>query len=89
MLEAVPHASLLPIAQPAPARHAAAAAHLLGQHLPRDARLQNEEDAGQGSTVGQARSAALRFRRLRRQQRLYHRPERIREKGSAYATQNA
>jgi len=37
----------LPVAKPSPAGHAAAAAHLQRQVLPRDASLEDEEDANQ------------------------------------------
>src|SRR5262249_7779333 len=43
--ELQPHAGVLPIAQAAPAGHAAAAAHLLGQVFPLDTGLENEENA--------------------------------------------
>ena len=85
-LEPVSYASLLPISQPAPACQAAA--YPLGQHLTRDAQLQNEVDAGQGCMVGQAGRTALQVQRRWRQQRLLHRPERIKDQGSAHAKQN-
>ena len=44
-MEPSPDASLLPRPQAPPASHPAAAAHLLGQILPRDSCLQDEDDA--------------------------------------------
>ena len=44
----VPDPGRLPVAQAPPAGHARAAAQLLGQHLPGDAGLEHEDDAGQG-----------------------------------------
>src|SRR4051812_21095100 len=60
VVERLPDAGLLPIAQPAPAARPAAAAHLLREHLPRDAALEDEEDAGQRRAVLDRRAAALR-----------------------------
>ena len=51
LVDLVPGAVGLPVAQPPPAGHAAAAAHLAGQVLPGDAGLEHEEDAGQGLAV--------------------------------------
>src|SRR5690606_7085893 len=42
-----PDARSLPVPEPAPAGHARATAHLLGQHLPGNAAAQDKEDAGQ------------------------------------------
>ena len=50
-MERVPHARLVPVAQPAPAGHAAVAAHRLRQHPPRDAALQHEDDPSQAGPV--------------------------------------
>src|SRR4029450_4550217 len=59
---------LLPGAQPPPAGHAGAAAHLLRQHLPRDAALEHEEDAGQrGPGVDRGATAPRAWRRGRKQ----------------------
>ena len=46
-MQLLPDAGLLPLAQPAPAGHPRAAAHLLRQVLPGDPRLQHEQDPGQ------------------------------------------
>lgn len=42
----LPHAGLLPVAQPTPAGHAATAAHLLREILPGDTGLEYEQDTG-------------------------------------------
>ncbi len=71
-----------PVRQPAQARdsHAhksrsAAAAHLLGKHLPGDAAPENEEDAGQSSSVRNRRPPALRTSPPLREQRRDPRPQ--------------
>ncbi len=87
--EPIPDTCLLPVTEPAPARHARAAAHLLRQHLPGDAGAQDEEDAGQGGAIRHAGPTALWLRRLGREQRLHHRPERVSDKGLAHAPTNA
>ena len=46
LVELLPDPGGLPVAKPSPAGHAAAAAHLQRQVLPRDASLEDEEDAG-------------------------------------------
>ncbi len=66
----VPYACSLPIPQAAPTGHAAAAAHLLGKHLPGDAAAEHEHDSGQRCPIVQPRSPALGLGRLRWQQRL-------------------
>ena len=53
-----PHARLVPLLEPAPAGHARAASHLLGEHLPGDARLEHEQDARESGPVVDARPAA-------------------------------
>src|SRR3954468_2590362 len=58
-MEPVPDAGLVPIAQAGPAGHARAATQSLGQHLPGNATLQHEDDAGQGRAIRHAGSAAL------------------------------
>ena len=74
-----PDALALPVPQAAPAGHAAAAAHLGGEVFPGDARLQDEEDAGQGlAVVDRLASGVAEAPRLgRRQQRLDEFPQRI------------
>src|SRR5436190_10048671 len=66
LVQARPDACLLPVAQAPPAGHAAAAAHLRGQHLPGDAALEHEEDPRQSRAVGHAGPAAFRLGRLGR-----------------------
>jgi len=68
VVERLPDARLLPVAQPPPAGHAGAAAHLLRQHLPRDAALEHEEDAGQRGPGVDRRTTALRAWRMGRKQ---------------------
>ena len=47
VVQRVPDPRLLPVAQASPAGHAGAAAQLRWQHLPGDAALEHEDDAGQ------------------------------------------
>jgi hypothetical protein len=80
-VERLPNPGGLPVAQPSPAGHAAAAAHLLGQILPGEAGLEHEQDAGQGLTIvdgfapGEPEPPGLR----RRQERFDPFPESIGE----------
>ena len=55
-MEAVPDLGGLPVAQAAPTGDAGSAAHFLGQHLPRNAALEDEDDAGQGDSDGSSGS---------------------------------
>ena len=80
-MEPGPDAGLVPIAQAAPAGHPRAATQFLGQHLPGDATLQHEDDAGQGRAIRHAGSAALGLGRLGRQQRGDDRPQVVADKG--------
>ena len=64
VLEPLPEARGLPVAQAPPAGHAEATAQLPGQHGPGDARAQHKDDSGQTWTIRHARSAALRLRSL-------------------------
>lgn len=66
---------LVPVAQTTPASHATAASQFLGQHLPGDAALEHEQDAGEGGSVRYAGSAAARLGWFRRQQGLDEVPE--------------
>ena len=65
-MQALPDAGRLPGAQPAPARHAAAATHLLRQVFPTDPGLQHKDDAGQCAAVvdrfAPRKAKAARFR---------------------------
>src|SRR4051794_25461595 len=85
VVERPPDAGLLPVAQSAPAGHAGAAAHLLREHLPGDAALQHEQDAGQGGAVLDRRPAALRAWRPRREERSEQGPEGVRNQGCCHA----
>src|SRR3712207_4176493 len=77
-MQLFPHACLVPFLETTPAGHARAASHLLGQHLPRDAALQDEQYAGEGRPpVVDARPAALGLGWLFREQRLDHFPQLI------------
>jgi len=74
----LPDARGLPVAQTPPARHAATAAHLPGQHLPLDARAKHEDDAGQACAIGRGFSAGIaRAARLDGNQRLDEGPETV------------
>ena len=85
-MQAPPHAGRLPVAQPAPTAHAAAAFHLGRQHLPGDARAQHEQNAGQGSPIVHPGAPALRARRVGRQKRGDRSPEIVREKRASHTT---
>ncbi len=83
-----PDTDRLPVAQPSPACHARPTAHLLGEHLPGDAALQNKQDAGQRRPVWDRWPTAFRLRPLRRQQRFDQGPQFIRYKRIGHAAQN-
>src|SRR5215218_7372280 len=78
LVEALPHARFVPLLEAPPAGHARAASHLLGEHLPRDAALEHEQDAGERRPVVHAGPAALGLGRLLGQQRLDHFPQFVR-----------
>jgi hypothetical protein len=84
-MQAVPDAGRGPVAQPPPAGHPAATAHLLGQVLPGDAGLQHKQDPRQRRPVRHARPASLRFGGLRREQRRDVIPQFIRDKQLRHA----
>jgi len=50
-MQAPPHACLLPVSKPSPARHAAPTAELLRQHLPGYAAFQDKHNARQRGAV--------------------------------------
>ena len=54
-VDQIPHACLLPVAQPPPARHPRPAPEFLREHLPRNAAAKDENDASQTCTIGDAR----------------------------------
>lgn len=56
-MDSAPDAGLLPVPQSSPAGHAAATAHLARQVLPRNAGLQDKDNAGQYRAVVQRFSA--------------------------------
>jgi hypothetical protein len=76
-LQPAPHARLLPGAQPPPACRSRPTAHLLGEHLPGDARLE-KDDARECRSVGHAGPSAARLGRLRRRQRFDGLPQLVR-----------
>lgn len=77
-VKAVPHAGLVPSGQPPPARHARAEAELLGQVLPLDAGVQDEQDPAQSLPVRNPRPPGDQLRTRLRQQRLDQRPQFVR-----------
>ena len=87
-MDALPDTGLLPIAQPSPAGHAAAAAHLLRQVLPRHAGLQDEKNPGQHRAIGRRLAARKEASpRLRwRQQRTDPLPQRVVQDGLGQPT---
>lgn len=84
-MQALPDACNLPVPEPAPAGTTAAASHLWGEHGPRDAALEHEQDARQRGTVGHTRPAAQGSVRGRRQQGRDRRPEFIRNERFCHA----
>ena len=76
LMEAIPHAGFVPVAEPSPARHAADA-HLGRDVLPRDAGLEYEDDAGERlAVIGRLAPGVSKPPRLgRRQQRSDNLPE--------------
>jgi hypothetical protein len=74
-MELRPDPGRLPVAEPAPAGHAGAAAHLLGQALSADAGAQHEDDAFEHPAVVERRPAALRTRRPLGEQGRDQRPQ--------------
>ena len=70
-----PHPSFMPLLKTPPACHAGPAAHLLREHLPRDARLKYEQNARECGSIAHARATALRLGSLFWQKRFYDRPQ--------------
>src|SRR3954470_417905 len=68
-----------------PAAHPAAAAHLPREHLPRDAALEHEEDAGQRGAILDRRTAAFRAWRTGRKQGAEEGPEGVGNEGRCHA----
>jgi hypothetical protein len=77
-VQPLPDAPALPLPQPAPARHAGAAAHLPRQHAPRDATAEHEQDPGHHGPVIHPGPPSLPVRAPLREERLDDRPEFIR-----------
>ncbi|MDQ1022704.1 hypothetical protein QF035_000286 [Streptomyces umbrinus] len=77
-MESAPVADLVPCGQPSPAGHARAETELLGQVLPLDAGVQDEQDPAQGLPVRHSRSALDRSRTCCGQQWLDELPQFIR-----------
>jgi hypothetical protein len=86
LVQPAPDARLVPVSQPAPARHPAPTPHLGRQVLPGDARLQHEQDPRQRRPVRHPGPSALGLRRLRREQRRDPRPQRIRQQFLRHGT---
>ena len=71
LVQALPDPGIVPVAQPAPARHPRTESQLLGQELPADPGVQHEQDSAQYLAVVQTGSArtsgvALDLRQQRR-----------------------
>lgn len=64
LLDAWPDPGDSPHMEPTPAGHAAAAAHFGGEILPGDARLENEDNAGEGTAIIKEWPPAFRMRRM-------------------------
>src|SRR5215207_4459905 len=84
-VQLLPHARFLPLLEASPTSHARFASHLLGQHLPGYAALQDEQDAAEGGPIVDAGPAALRLRLLLGQQRFYHFPQFVRNEFFSHA----
>jgi hypothetical protein len=84
LVELLPDARRLPLAQAVEQGHPAAA-HLRREVLPREAGLQDEQDAAQAHAVGDPRVPALGARLVHRQQRLDDRPQRVGDKDLGHA----
>ena len=79
MVQTLPHAGLLPLAQPPPARHTRAIAKLRRQVVPRDPRVQHVQDPVQRLAVIKPVAARVpEAARHDRDQRLNHLPQLIR-----------
>ena len=83
-MQAHPHTSCLPVAQPAPARHTRAA-DLGGQQFPWDARAQDKDDARQRCPIIDPRPATFGLSRFRWKERLNHRPQSMGNKRFGHA----
>jgi hypothetical protein len=86
VMDALPHTGLLPCMQAPPATHAAAAAQFTGKIFPRQACLEDEQDAGQSGAVVNARAPAFGGRTMCWQQWLNQYPQVVRKKGFGHGT---
>jgi hypothetical protein len=78
LVQAHPHAGVIPVAQTPPAGHAGSAAHLGRQVLPGDTGLQDEQDPRQRPAIGDPLAPRIAIATLDdRQQRLNSLPQRI------------
>lgn len=59
MKEFLPDAASVPVSQATPAGNPGPAAHLLGQHVPREAAFEDEYDAGQAGPITDWRTPSL------------------------------
>ena len=80
-MECLPDAGRLPVAQPAPASWATAAAELLRQQAPGRTGAEDEDDAAEYGAIGDAGAAALGVGRALRQEGLDRLPEIIGDAG--------
>jgi hypothetical protein len=79
LLDPVPDAGRLPVAQAIPTGHAATAAHLLRQVLPGDAGLEDEDDPGEDLAIVEEGAPAFGLGRMRWDEGLDELPEFVRE----------
>ena len=69
-MQPLPHPCFVPLLEATPAGHPGATSHLLGQHLPGDATLEDKQDAGESCPVVDAGPATFGLGRLFWQKRL-------------------
>src|SRR5215207_3295983 len=74
-VESLPYYPRLPFTESAPTSHPGTVAHLLRKHLPRDARLEHEQNARKDRAGIDSRPAAFRFGRLAGQEWFDDRPQ--------------
>jgi hypothetical protein len=84
-VDQLPHARLLPVARATPARHPRAAARFLRQHLPRDPTAKDKGDAGEASSIRDARPSSFRSSWRNRQERFNQIPQCIRKQRGAHS----
>src|SRR5205823_13555895 len=81
LLDSVPEASRLPIAQAVPTGHAATAAHLLRQVFPGEAGLEDEDDPGEDLAIIEEGASPFGMRGMRWEERLDPAPKVVWEEG--------